>query len=176
MSKDGDWLHLGCGPIHCDPPWINIDTRMQPGVDHVDNIGILKRWQPESVDKIYCCHALNHFTRWDYPRVLKMWHQILQRGGELMISVIDFAGIVELYHERSTPMPKLIGLLTAAQDYETNVRHMHWDKTSLTCDLVEAGFPQFDICEFTPFVNGDCSSAVMDGVPISLNLKATKAL
>lgn len=168
------FLHLGCGPVHLEKPWINIDTRMQPGVDAVDNIGILKGHKPETADRIYCCHALDHFTRWDYPRVLKRWHQLLKPGGILAISVIDFNAIIKLY-ATGTPMPALIGLLTAAQDYETNVRHMHWDEKSLTVDLIDAGFPEDDVAKFTPFAN-DCSSAVMSGVQISLNLQVKKAL
>lgn len=164
-------LHLGCGdsPLP-NPPWINIDTRMQPGVDRVDNIGILKRYQPGCAQVIYSCHNLDHFSRWEYPRVLKRWHELLAPCGELFLSVIDFQAIAKLYLS-GTPLWELTGALVAAQDYDSNVRHMHWNSESLRKDLCAAGFHSVE--QFTPF-HDDCSTAEIHGVPISLNLRALK--
>src|SRR5690606_18440040 len=118
-------LHLGCGDVHLpnEEGWINIDARYQPAVDRVDNIGILKRYEPNSVDEIYCCHALDHFSRWDYPRVLRRWHELLKPGGVLKLSVVDFGVIASMYCDRKAIVEELIGAICAAQDYEHNVRH-----------------------------------------------------
>jgi predicted SAM-dependent methyltransferase len=90
-------LHLGCGDFHLDGGWTNIDQRMQPGVDKVDNIGILRRHKPGTVDLIYCSHAFDHFSRWDYPRVLRRWHELLKPDGVLWLSTVDFKVVADLY-------------------------------------------------------------------------------
>lgn len=164
-------LHLGCGDSPLPKPWINIDTRMQPGVDRVDNIGILKRYQPGCAEKIYASHCLDHFSRWEYPRVLKRWRELLAPGGRLFLSVIDFNVIARMYLNAEATMPELIGPLVAAQDYDSNVRHMHWDRATLAADLMVAGFDVIE--DFKPF-HDDCSTAEIRGVPISLNLRALK--
>jgi len=164
-------LHLGCGNVNIYG-YTNIDCRYQPGVDEVSNIGILRGYKPDSVVEIYACHCLDHFSRWDYPRVLGRWLELLVDGGTLKLSVIDFHAIVELYHSGS-PLEDLIGCLTAAQDYESNVRRMHWNFTSLDRDLKDAGFSRISRVH-SHFNPGDCSAATIRSVPISLNVKAIK--
>ena len=166
-------LHLGCGDFHLPEPWVNIDSRMQPGVDRVDNIGLLRRFSLESADRIYCSHALDHFTRWSYQSVLKRWHDLLRPGGELWVSVIDFNVIAELYLIRKVPLRQLTGSLAAAQDYENNVRHVHFDRTMLAEDLILAGFRTV-VRKEGPFFSDDCSASQVAGVNTSLNLIATK--
>lgn len=167
------WLHLGCGDFSLPKPWVNVDYRMQPGVDRVDNIGLLRRFSPESAERIYCSHALDHFTRWTYQAVLKRWFDLLQPGGELWLSVIDFAVIAELYLTKKVPMRSLTGSLAAAQDYENNVRHVHFDRTMLSEDLILAGFRTVSRHD-GPFFADDCSASQVAGVNTSLNLIATK--
>lgn len=161
-------LHLGCGDAPLPKPWINIDRIMQPGVDRVDNIGILRRFQPRSCIELYCCHALDHFERWDIPRVLKRWHQLLAPGGKLRLSVIDFEAVIKLY-EKHRDMELIQSMLVAAQDYPGNVRHKHWDFNSLRQDLLDAGFS--DVLPVSPQFD-DCSQARIAGIIISLNVVA----
>lgn len=163
-------LHVGCGDVHLNG-YVNIDSRYQPGVDRVDNIGILKRYSENSVDEIYACHCLDHFSRWEYPRVLKRWFDLLVPGGVLKISTIDFHAIVELY-EFGKSLKDLIGCLVAAQDYDSNVRRMHWNYVTLDRDLKDAGFSSVTRL-FVPFED-DCSSAKIDDILISLNVRAQK--
>lgn len=165
-----DWtkethLHLGCGRIAL-PGWVNIDRRYHPGVDYVDNIGILREFRAESITAIYCCHALDHFSRWDYPRVLKRWCELLSPGGTLRISTPDFAKIWFRY-EQTRDVRALTGSLYAAQDYESNFRKVMFDYRMLAEDLIEAGFSS--VTTFEPFVDGDCSH-----VWSSLNVEGTK--
>lgn len=163
-------LHLGCGSFALPAPWINIDARYQSGVDKVDNIGILKQYAPRSVAAIYACHCLDHFSRWDYPRVLKRWHQLLIPDGTLRISTVDFSSVVWAW-KHGVPTAELIGCLYAAQDYETNCRKMIWDCDSLILDLHEAGFR--NVTRYDSEL-ADCSTArIADGRRLlSLNVEA----
>lgn len=180
-------LHLGCGSVSIDG-WINIDRRYQRGVDRVDNIGILKQYDLGSVSAIYCCHALDHFSRWEIPRVLRRWRDLLKPGGKLYLSVIDFEGVLLLYQR--VGLRPITGMLVAAQDYPDNVRHMHWDFNTLHEDLVDAGFSSVQRvpgpwnwtagCHHSGGINGlsvttaDCSHAQIDGTYISLNVEAIR--
>lgn|SRR3990167_4490740 len=164
-------LHLGCGGFILPKPWVNIDSRYQPGVDSVDNIGILRRYEPDSVEEIYCCHALDHFSRWDYPRVLKRWHEMLKPGGRLRISTVDFEAVACEY-SNGCSLSNLIGALYAAQDYESNCRKMIWDSELLHRDLGDAGFREWS--RYVSDIN-DCSNATLpSGRRLSLNVEAFK--
>ena len=168
-------LHLGCGDFllpHGDG-WYNIDQRGGPGVDRVDNIGMLRRFPAGCADVIYCSHALDHFSRWEYVRVLERWHEILRPNGELWISTIDFAIVAELYSKGQATMRELTGALAAAQDYPSNVRHVHFDQTMLTEDLHKVGFKTTYRTEDAFFLE-DCSAAKIGEQHISLNVIATK--
>lgn len=162
-------LHLGCGNFRI-AGWTNIDRRYQPAVDLVANIGLLREFSPGSCERIYACHCLDHFTRWEYPAVLKRWSELLAPGGVLMLSVPDFEKTARRYL-RTGELRELIGSLVARQDYPDNVRHMHWDFRSLQLDLLEAGLQDVRRAEWE---FQDCSKANLDGELMSLNVEATK--
>lgn len=174
-------LHLGCGEKLL-PNYVNIDRRDLPGVDRVDDIGTLAEYEPNSVEEIFCCHALDHFTRWEYKPVLRRWFELLQPGGMLRISTPDFAATVERY-KQTGDLSELIGQLYARQDYHDNVRHWIWDLKMARTDLYEIGF-----CEVGLYVpcwrpghkpENDCSLLTWDcgdgrQLPRSLNITARK--
>lgn len=151
-------LHLGCGSIHIDG-MANIDRRYQPGVDRVENIGILQHVAERSIDEIYACHALDHFDRWTYPMVLRRWAKLLKPGGALRISTPDFAWAVAQYSENGN-LSALIGHLYAGQDYDDNVRHWCWDLKMARADLLEAGLSSIEIYDPAEYLGdraSDCS-------------------
>lgn len=131
-------LHLGCGDIRI-PGWTNIDIRETEATDIVADIRRLFGMADCSVDMIYACHVLDHFSRHEYMDVLRRWYAVLKPGGILRLSVVNFAEVVDIYRQTWDLKP-LIGLLVARQDYPSNVRHMHWDYSSLSRDLSAVGF------------------------------------
>jgi hypothetical protein len=181
-------LHLGCGHVRLPEPWINIDRRYHPATDEIDNIGILQHQKENSVDEIYCCHALDHFDRWHYKTVLRRWFDILNPGGTLRMSVPDWAAAWARY-QITNKLEPLIGHLYAGQNYEDNVRHWIWDFSMATRDLEEIGFQHVDRFDAVKWWTGDllplgakgsdCSTLywdMPDGVRIqrSLNVTARK--
>lgn len=164
-------LHLGCGgwPIK-KGNWVNIDYRYQPGVDVVDNIGTLSRYKKDTVDVIYCAHALDHFDRHTYPRVIDKWFELLKPGGIVQIATPDFEVIVDLYKSGISVLD-LTGSLYANQEYENNVRHFIWDYDAGKQVLLNHGFE--NIRKFAPF-HDDCSRAERYGSSTSLCIQGTK--
>lgn len=176
-------LHLGCGDKHLDG-FVNIDIRFLAGVDKIDNIRFLRRYSTNSIEEIYACHVLEHFSRWEYESVLRRWFDILLPGGLVKIAVPDFESIVKQY-SRGTQLKDLMGLLYGGQDYEENFHYVVWDFDTLNKDLAKIGFEKierydwrdtshhkvddFSQC-YLPHMNKD------SGTLMSLNVKAYKPL
>ncbi len=89
-------LHLGCGKSFF-PGFIHIDLDNYPHIDHRRDIADLSIFTDNSVDLIYCRHALEYFNKEEAKTVLKEWHRVLKSGGILKLIVPNFETIVELY-------------------------------------------------------------------------------
>jgi predicted SAM-dependent methyltransferase len=174
-------LHLGCGPVHLDG-YTNIDIRYLPGVDVVDNIMFLRKFKENSVDLIYASHVLEHFSRWDYKRVLKRWFELLNKDGILRIAVPDFEAVVK-YYTQTKDLNKVMGILYGGQDYDENYHMCCWDFDSLSKDLKEIGFKniyKYDWRNTDHSHIDDCSQAYLphkdkeNGMLMSLNIEAVK--
>lgn len=133
-------LHLGCGDRHIDG-YVNIDCRYQPGVDKVDNVKMLRRYHPNSIDVIYSCAVLEHFTRWENKDVLRRWCELLKPGGVLRISVPGWEELVAHYLEHKD-LRVIMGMLYGGQDYKENFHCYIWDFKTMQEDLISVGFRQ----------------------------------
>lgn len=61
-------LHVGCGERFL-PGWKHLDARKFPHVDYVtDKLDKLDMFADNSVEEIYACHVLEHFTRAEMRR------------------------------------------------------------------------------------------------------------
>jgi len=97
-------LHLGCGKRYL-PGWTHIDLADFPHIDYRQNASDLSNFTDNSVDEIYACNLLEHFNRFEVPRVLVEWARVLKcrtpstKGGILRLSVPDFEASVAHYLE-----------------------------------------------------------------------------
>lgn len=104
-------LHLGCGKRYL-PGWTHIDLADFPHIDYKQNAADLSNFKDGSVDEIYACNLLEHFNRFEVPRVLAEWARVLRcrpqisesqnfpaMGGILRLSVPDFEASVAHYLE-----------------------------------------------------------------------------
>lgn len=112
-------LHLGCGNIRL-PGFCNVDILVTPVVDVVSDISELDNFKNNSIELIYACHVLEHFSHEEAVRVLKRWFKVLAPGGELRISVPDIDRIVKIYaknwaHFQTPGHSPWIGLLYGGQ-------------------------------------------------------------
>ena len=118
-------LHLGCGTKHIEG-FTNIDIRYLPGVDEVNNIRFLRNYKDNSVDLIYACHVLEHFSRWEYKNALTRWYEILKPGGVLRLAVPNFTAIASRYIQTGN-LKEVMGLLYGGQDYDENYHFVTFD-------------------------------------------------
>lgn len=97
-SPDAKRLHLGCGNIRL-PNFCNVDILTTPAVDVVSDISKLENFTDNSIELIYACHVLEHFSHDQAVKVLRRWFDVLKPNGELRVSVPDIDRIVMIYHD-----------------------------------------------------------------------------
>ncbi|MDR0975096.1 MAG: methyltransferase domain-containing protein [Ruminococcus sp.] len=71
-------LHLGCGKRYM-PGFIHIDFADFPHIDYRHDIKNLDMFEDNTVDEIYACHCLEHFSRKDVKSVLSEWYRVLRK-------------------------------------------------------------------------------------------------
>jgi trans-aconitate methyltransferase len=173
-------LHLGCGTKHIDG-YVNIDVRYLPGVDEVNNIKFLRNYKPNSVDVIYACHVLEHFSRWEYKTVLTRWFELLKPGGTLRLAVPNFSSLCS-YYIKTGDLNPIMGLLYGGQDYNENYHYVTFDYNSLNNDLTQIGFSSISEYNHKNTEHAhidDFSKAYLphldeNGILMSLNIEAIK--
>jgi SAM-dependent methyltransferase len=92
-------LHLGCGNKYI-PGFVHVDLADFPHIDHKREISDLSIFANESVELIYCSHALEYFDRLEATNVLKEWRRVLKENGVLRVAVPDIEALVEVYRSR----------------------------------------------------------------------------
>jgi predicted SAM-dependent methyltransferase len=102
-------LHLGCGKRYI-PGFVHIDLDDYAHIDYKSEISDLTMFEDNSVDLIYCCHALEYFDRQEARKVLKEWCRVLKPGGILRIAVPDFEALIKVYAQYKD-MNKILGPL-----------------------------------------------------------------
>jgi predicted SAM-dependent methyltransferase len=176
-------LHLGCGRKFI-PGFVHIDALQYNHVDHCQQVGELGNFANGSVSLIYACHVLEHFSRWQYLKVLCEWHRVLKPGGVLRLSVPDFAACAKLYYEEGlqSGLTGLVGLVVGGQRDQYDYHGMIFDEQLLTQSLHEVGFTSVQRWDWRQVEHGsidDYSQAYLphmdkeQGLLMSLNLEAT---
>jgi len=176
---------LGCGKRFI-PGFIHIDLSNYPHIDHHHDIRRLPMFENDSVDLIYCSHALQYFDREEAAEILEEWRRVLRPSGVLRLSVTDFKAVVEVYFKYGDLEHRgILGPLYGK--WPVGGEHVYmkttYDFDSLKRLLEAADFKdvrQYDWRETIHKNYDDYSQAYiphMDkeyGVLISLNVEATK--
>ena len=147
-------------------------------VDHVGNASDLTLFPDETFFEIYASHVLEHLDyAGEIQRGLKEWHRVLQPGGHVYISVPDLEVLASMFiakdrysaADRFTIMRMIFGGHVDKHDYHV----IGLDETFLAGYLLDAGFVDpTRVDDFGLFQ--DTSTMRFNGVPISLNMTATK--
>jgi len=179
-------LHLGCGHRYLDG-FIHVDKDVLPHIDHPDtDIGQLSMFEDSCVDLIYTCGSFEYYDREEAIAVLQEWKRVLRVGGQLKISVPNFASIVEVYQKyKNLDGIGILGPLYGKWKIHGNKFIYHktvYDEISLQNLLLESGFKEvkkYNPHEFLPRGYDDFSLAYVphmdtSGIPMQLNLECVK--
>lgn len=141
-------LHLGCGEKKIDG-FINVDALPTSAADLVCGIQELKNYfESNSVDYIYACHVLEHFSRHEYFSILQDLYQILKPQGMIRISVPDLEALME-YYVATKNLNEVRGTIFGGQRNSLDFHCWGWDFESLKNDLTAIGFT--NIQRYDPF-------------------------
>lgn len=175
-------INLGCFNKKL-PGFINVDIREDVNPDIVDDIFKLDNFQDNSVDLIYCSHALEHLDYAETDKALDNWHRVLKSKGIIRLSVPDLEAIFShyvYYKDLDVMMHMLYGSQRHPFDYHKN----GWDFDRIKRDLTRHGFTDVRLWDWRDtdphYYCDDYSQAYwphMDkenGKLLSLNVEATK--
>jgi SAM-dependent methyltransferase len=143
-------LHLGCGKRYL-PGWIHIDLAAGPHIDFQNSIDDLSMFANETVDVIYCSHALEYFDRVEASEVLAEWRRVLTPGGRLFLAVPDFRALIRIYEitgNLSSILGPLYGRMSDAGTSFVIYHKTVYDLPSLESMLSDSGFT--DISQYDP--------------------------
>lgn len=151
-------LNLGCGD-DIKEGWTNIDLIEGNEIVKMDVAEL--EYENNSVDEILVQDVLEHFPIDRVPDVLKEWHRVLKRGGELTLQVPDLDG---LYKKRKEgwEMAKVARIIYGQTNYENEqdlVLDYHksiWDKESMRRLLRESGFGDISIQQVHFNIKANC--------------------
>ena len=188
MRKDHLCLHLGCGKRHL-PGYVHIDIASYPHIDYRQDIRRLPMFKDNSVDLIYCSHALEYFDRLEVQEVLKEWRRVLKKGGILRLAMPDFASLVKIYHKYKK-LERIIGPIYGRWPINAEQSILYhktgYDFSSLKELLTAQGFRKIRRWDWRKVFTGplagfdDYSQAYVPhldkkrGILISLNVEASK--
>jgi predicted SAM-dependent methyltransferase len=103
-------LHLGCGPVDA-PGFTNVDAQYSPHLHYVLDVRKLTPFADESVDLVYACHVLEHFSAAEHHEILWEWVRVLAPGGVLRLSVPGFDELLHVYRECGNDVMAIVGPL-----------------------------------------------------------------
>jgi predicted SAM-dependent methyltransferase len=169
-------LHIG-GLIRA-PGWEVLNITAGAHVDHVGNARDLSHFEDGSFAVVYASHTLEHFDYTaDLEKSLKEWGRVLVPGGTLYVSVPDLETLAKLLlvkedltiDERFLVMRMIFGGHIDAHDYHL----VGLNEEFLGFFLTRAGFSDLRRVQSFGFFQ-DTSELLFKGIPISLNVVATK--
>jgi predicted SAM-dependent methyltransferase len=179
-ASKGLKLHIGAGDINVQG-WVNIDGRKFEHTHLVTEGFDLAEFSDNSIEEIYLCHVLEHFSFVEGVNLLKHFKHKMMTGGVLRVSVPDFDSLVIAYNANDNNIESIKYALMGGQDYIYNYHKAVFNRKSLASMLVESGFSeshQWSTIEDFGSDLGDWSSSIISigekELPISLNLKAVK--
>jgi len=174
-------LHIGCGNKYI-PGFTHIDIRELPHVDYVTSADKLTMFEDNTVDLIYACHILEHFSRDEFETVLIEWYRILKPGGILRLAVPDFERWAEIYLA-TKDLQLILGSIVGGQDYPGNMHHMIFDFHLLSTVLATIGFKNIHRYDWRQTIHKDYDDFSQSYIPhmdkengilMSLNIEAEK--
>lgn len=168
-------LHLG-GVVRRDG-WIVVNALDGPHVDVVGDVADLGQFDDGAAEIVYASHVYEHFSYIDaLPRALAEACRVLTPGGKLFIAVPDFGRLSALWHDPAIALSTRFRVMRAIFGGGISAYDHHYvglDRDFLCGLLIAVGFREIEQVEAFGLFE-DTSDTRINGIPISLNLVATK--
>lgn len=157
------------------PGFLTVDLRDVQDTDIVSDISKLSWLGNETVEKIYCSNALEHFPIPQTLIVLKEWYRVLKPRGKMYISVPDFDAAVRLYLKIGLT-DWISYLIWGDQNGPLNYHYINFTYPTLAALMIKAGFKDVKRVKEFPFGVRDASMHKDNLMhqPISLNVEVSK--
>lgn len=134
-------LNLACGHRHIEG---------YDGIDMVDH-GAQQKWQgdikkldfdDDSVGKMICIHAIEHFSIWEVKPMLEEWLRCLQPGGELILEFPDaYKCMLHVLSGNPNPYLGIYGIYGDPSEQRKEQHHLWaWHGASMVKMLQECGY------------------------------------
>ena len=179
----GPRIHFGCGRVDA-PGWINIDAYAFDHVSCQSTDMHLTTFVEGSIEEIYICHVLEHFSFKEVAELLRCYYSKLAKNGKLRISVPDFDSLIQIYRDSSNSIEIIAESLMGGQDDQYNYHKAIFNESYLSDLLLKVGFASPQIWESKDFMEAsqllipDWSGYKLPTSkgfrPISLNIVAYK--
>jgi predicted SAM-dependent methyltransferase len=169
-------LCLNIGGEERIPGYLTVNIRPGPDVDAVASFTDLSQWGSGTVSAVYASHVLEHLSRRDVLRSLSEVYRVLEPGGEVRIAVPDMHTLSRMVVRLADNADKQVFVLHMMMGGQTNVYDFHasaFTQPVLTKVLEGVGFVNVERVESFGLVD-DCSTLVVFGDPVSLNVIARK--
>lgn len=133
------WLNVGCGTHTAPDPWVNVDVVERPDVkpDVVVTPGMPLPWGPETVDRIFAGHVLEHMPWPDTFAYLRDLHRVLKPGGELLVVGPDVYRTIERY-KRDLEPDWMVHTVLEYHDENTGFERSDWPNARHWWNCTEA--------------------------------------
>lgn len=169
-------LHIGGWEIR--EGWEIFDALPRQGADHVGTCKDLSRFPDGTFQDVYASHVIEHLDYVDeIASTLKEWHRVLAPGGRLYVSAPDLDTLCELFLLRETTTIEerflIMRMMFGGHTDEFDHHVAGLNEEFLRDYLRKAGFGDIRRVDGFRLFN-DSSSLEFKGIPISVNLIATK--
>jgi predicted SAM-dependent methyltransferase len=177
-------LNIGAGSSKLKG-YINVDSLFLKNTELISKIENLHFFiRKGNVSKIYASHILEHFSQAEVKKIIKLLYNLLNKNGELRISVPDIDKIVKIYkknwdHFQTKGNAPWNGLIYGGQSSKYDFHKTGFNFNWLKYLLKEAGFKKVEEYNAEKFCienNIKDSSLAHEpfNEPISLNVIAIK--
>jgi len=157
--------------------WKILNIQAGPGVDFVGSVVDLSRFGDGSIAEVYASHVYEHLSyKNEVARAFKEVHRVLARGGVFRIGVPDLEIICRMFLDPKYDARAHYHFMRII--YGGQMDGFDFHKAGFTIGILGAylrgaGFSSFErVDRFAMFE--DCTEVTLDGIPISLNVRAVK--
>lgn len=134
-------LNLGSGSNRMQDDFVNVDLHVAADLQH--DLRQPLPYEDNTVDEIYSCHVIEHFTRSEWDFVRQDWARVLKRGGVMTLLCPDILKLCQLF---------------AADQHQVRIEQIYgqqshpgeFHKNGFTASILQQSFPDFEMRVLAP--------------------------